>query len=160
MGTVLGSSMVFILKKDLNLFFEKLLIGFSSGIMLASSIWSLIIPALEITENNILNTLFCGMSLIIGIISLLILEILFPSEESENSLNFKKIFSVITLHNIPEGIVVGVCFVGAMSNNIYLTVSSALLLSIGISIQNIPEGSIVSIPYFLKTKRKIKAFNQ
>ena len=162
-GTVLGSAMVFFMKNTINKNIEKLLIGLSSGIMIAASIWSLLIPSYEMSKEGITNPYIPPIiGFLIGII------FLFITSKTIKKLTFKKIDNkfkktlimvlAITLHNIPEGMAVGVVFSGLLTNNTLITLASAYSLSIGISIQNFPEGSIVSIPLKNNGISKRKSF--
>ena len=159
-GTSFGSGFVFFMKKNMNEKFQKLLIGFAAGVMIAASVWSLIIPSIEMAENqNIISWIPATIGLILGIIFLLVINKFAKNIEKKN--NEKKLnmllFSV-TLHNIPEGMAVGVCFAGFLSGNVGITFISAMALSIGIAIQNIPEGAIISMPLKIEGVSKPKAF--
>lgn len=159
-GTSLGSSFVFFMKKNMNKNFQKILVGFAAGVMIAASIWSLIIPSVEMAENqHIISWIPASVGFILGIVFLLIINII--SNKFENKKNGKKlnmlIFSV-TLHNIPEGMAVGVCFAGFLTKNSGITLLASMLLAIGIAIQNIPEGAIISMPLKIQGISKTKAF--
>lgn len=167
LGTSLGSLMVFLIKDKMNPKIEKLLLGFASGVMIAASIFSLIIPSIEMaTSQNIIAYLPASIGFLLGMGFLLILDSIIPhlhngSETPEGiKSNLKKktmMVFAITLHNIPEGMAVGVIFVGALASN-NISFASALALSIGIAIQNFPEGAIVSLPLAIEGKSKPKAF--
>ena len=129
-GTTFGSSMVYLLKDKLNINMEKLLIGIASGVMVSASLFSLILPSLEMS-----NWIPTTIGFLLGIIFLDLIN--------KKSGNFKLAFAV-TLHNIPEGMAVGVIFAGVLSGSIGM--ASAVTLSIGITLQNIPEGAIISMP--------------
>ena len=159
-GTSFGSGFVFFMKKNMNEKFQKLLIGFAAGVMIAASVSSLILPSIEMAENqNIISWIPATIGLILGIIFLLVINKFAKNIEKKN--NEKKLnmllFSV-TLHNIPEGMAVGVCFAGFLSGNVGITLISAMALSIGIAIQNIPEGAIISMPLKIEGVSKPKAF--
>ena len=159
-GTNLGSSFVFFMKKELNENFNKLLIGFASGVMIAASVWSLIIPSVEMAEKmNIISWIPATIGLILGFVFLIVINKI--SNDLESKKNKKKLnmllFSV-TLHNIPEGMAVGVCFAGFLSGNAGIVLAEALVLSIGIGIQNIPEGAIISMPLKMSGMSKKKSF--
>lgn len=159
-GTSLGSSFVFFMKKNMNENFQKIIIGFAAGVMIAASVWSLIIPAVEMAENQqIISWIPASIGFIIGIIFLLFINII--SDNYENKKNGKKInmliFSV-TLHNIPEGMAVGVCFAGFLSGNAGITLLASMILAMGIAIQNIPEGAIISMPLKMQGFSKSKSF--
>lgn len=167
LGTSLGSLMVFLIKDKMNPKVEKLLLGFASGVMIAASIFSLIIPSIEMaTSQNIIAYLPASIGFLLGIGFLLLLDSIIPhlhngSENPEGiKSNLKKktmMVFAITLHNIPEGMAVGVIFAGALTSK-NISFASALALSIGIAIQNFPEGAIVSLPLAIEGKSKPKAF--
>jgi ZIP family zinc transporter len=146
-GTVLGASLVFLMKKSMKEYMKKLIIGLAAGVMLAASIWSLIIPAIDLSNGNPFPTL---IGFIFGMLFLLIIDRVLE-EKKINMLNLS-----VIIHNIPEGLSVGVAFAGALMNNSFM-MTSAMLLSIGIGLQNIPEGSIISLNS-LTTKSKFKSF--
>lgn len=167
LGTVLGSSLVFLLKDKLNNKVEKALLGFASGVMIAASIWSLIIPAIDLSEHMKLPWLPATIGFLLGISFLLFLDTIIPhihlnEEEPEGiKTNLKKqslLMFAVTLHNIPEGMAVGVVLAGAYSGNTTLTVMGALTLAIGIAMQNLPEGAIISMPLKSEGMSKKKAF--
>ncbi len=168
LGTLLGSAMVYLLKDKLNKEIEKLLLGFASGVMIAASIWSLLIPSIEMAEEqNVINFLPASVGFMIGIFFLLILDFIVPhlhkdNIESEgiksNISRLSKLTLAVTLHNIPEGMAVGVVFAGTLANNPTITLAGAFALSIGIAIQNFPEGAIISMPLKTEGKSKNKAF--
>ena len=154
-GTLMGSFMVFFVKDKINNIFEKLLMGFAGGVMLAASIWSLILPSIELARNNnIIPFLPATIGIILGFIFMIILD-LFPKYNLNNKREGMLYFAVV-LHNIPEGMAVGAMFVSAINNEITLMI--ALVFSIGIAIQNIPEGTICVMPYKLAKSSKKKAF--
>ena len=146
-GTILGASFVFLMKKMMKEFMKKLIIGLAAGVMLAASIWSLIIPAINLSNGNPFPTL---LGFILGMVSLLIIDKVLE-EKKINMLNLS-----VVIHNIPEGLSVGVAFAGALMDNSFM-MTSAMLLSIGIGLQNIPEGSIISLNSLSK-KSKFKSF--
>lgn len=146
--TSLGSSFVFILKNELNNKIKKLLIGLSIGVMLSSSIFSLLIPSIEMSN---IKWIAPSLGIIFGFIFLILI----------NKFTIKNInmtmFSV-TLHNIPEGMVVGAIFAAYICGINEVSLMDAFMISLGIAIQNIPEGSIISIPYRIKGYSKFKSF--
>ena len=159
-GTSLGSAFVFFLKKSLNENFQKLIVGFASGVMIAASIWSLILPSVEMAENQgVIAWLPATVGFTVGVLFLIVINKL--AENIESKKNGKKLnmllFSV-TLHNIPEGMAVGVCFAGFLAGNAGIELLEAMLLAIGIAIQNIPEGAIISMPLRFEGSSKRKAF--
>ena len=159
-GTSLGSSMVFFVKENLSEKFQKLIVGFASGVMIAASIWSLILPSIEMAESQgKISWVPAAVGFALGIIFLLVINAVakkFENCEGERKLNML-IFSV-TLHNIPEGMAVGVCFAGFLLGNTGIDFLEAMVLAIGIAIQNIPEGAIISMPLKMEGMRKSKAF--
>ncbi len=167
-GTTLGSAMVFLMKNKINNKIEKLLLGFASGVMIAASVWSLIIPSIDMATNqHIIAWLPATIGFLLGIFFLLILDSIIPhlhlnSKKPEGiDSKLKKITMMIlavTLHNIPEGMAVGVTFAGALIGNTGITMAGAMALSIGIAIQNFPEGAIISMPLKTEGKSKTKAF--
>ena len=167
LGTVLGSSLVFLLKDKLNNKVEKALLGFASGVMIAASIWSLIIPAIDLSEGMKLPWLPASIGFLLGIGFLLLLDTVIPhihlneNEPEGIKTNLKKqslLMFAVTLHNIPEGMAVGVVLAGAYSGNTTLTIMGALTLAIGIAMQNLPEGAIISMPLKSEGMSKKKAF--
>ena len=159
-GTSLGSILVFFLNKKINIKTEKIIIGFAAGVMIAASIWSLIMPSVEMAEKqNIIKWIPATVGFIFGIIFLIFINKL--AEKIENKKNGKKLdmllFSV-TLHNIPEGMAVGVCFAAFLNGNTGIELLEAMILSLGIAIQNIPEGAIISMPLKFKGMSKLKSF--
>lgn len=167
LGTVLGSLLVFFMRENINKKLEKLLLGFAAGIMVAAAVWSLIIPAIEQSEaNGQIGWLPTSIGVVLGFVLILILDKANQNKDAKNiSKNgFDKIenksmmFFSITLHNIPEGMAVGVALAGAYFQSSFLSLSAAIMLSVGIAIQNIPEGAIVSMPLKLRGQTKFKAF--
>ncbi len=167
-GTTLGAACVFLLKDQMGEKTERIFTGFAAGVMVAASIWSLLIPALEQSENmGKLSFVPAAVGFAIGVAFLLLLDEVVPhihavtneEEGPKSSLSdTTKLLLAVTLHNIPEGIAVGVVFAGLMANNAAASLSGALALSIGIAIQNFPEGAIISMPLQSKGVGKGKAF--
>ncbi|MBE6131766.1 MAG: ZIP family metal transporter [Erysipelotrichaceae bacterium] len=168
LGTIIGSAFVYLLKDKINEKVQKILIGFASGVMLAASIWSLLIPSIE-SSSSMGNLSFIPevVGFLLGIGFLLLLDTLVPhmhidSEEPEGlKSNAKKqnmFLFAITLHNIPEGMAVGVVLASAINGSTPITMMAALSLSIGIALQNIPEGAIVSTPLRKEGLSKNKSF--
>ena len=168
LGTILGSFLVFFMRKTLNEKVEKILLGFAAGVMIAASIWSLITPSISMSSNlGKLSFLPAAVGFLLGIFFLLVLDTFVPhlhvnSDEPEGlKLKLKKttmLVFAVTLHNIPEGMAVGVVLAGAYYGNVLITASGALALSIGIAIQNFPEGAIISLPLKSEGISKIKSF--
>lgn len=155
-GTALGAACVFLLKNDIRAGVQKALLGFASGIMVAASVWSLLIPAMEMSEAmGKLRFIPAVTGFLIGIVFLLLMDSYVPhqhigQEESEglkkNWSKSMKMVMAVTLHNIPEGMAVGVVFAGLTADHTEITLAGAFALSVGIAIQNFPEGAIVSMP--------------
>ena len=168
LGTTLGSGMVFLMKNEMNKKIEKLLLGFASGVMIAASVWSLLIPSIEMAENqNKLAWVPAAIGFLLGMVFLLILDSLIPHLHLNNDkpegikAKLKKttmLVLAVTLHNIPEGMAVGVTFAGALIGNTGITMAGAFALAIGIAIQNFPEGAIISMPLKTEGSSKAKAF--
>ena len=168
LGTTLGSSMVFLMKNKMNEKVEKIILGFASGVMVSASIWSLLVPSIDMAKDQeIIAWIPATVGFILGIIFLLILDNIIPhlhlkSKEPEGpKAKLKKttmMVLAVTLHNIPEGMAVGEAIAGAISGNTSITIASAIALSIGIAIQNFPEGAIISMPLKEEGISKGKAF--
>ena len=156
LGTALGASCVLFMKHAMNGPLQKLLIGFAAGIMVAASIWSLLIPSMEMTgEEGFLIVFPAIIGFLLGIFFLLSLDTFIPHQhiEADHSEGPKsaisktsKLVLAITLHNIPEGMAVGVVLAGALTDSMHVSMAGAISLAIGMSIQNFPEGAIVSMP--------------
>ena len=168
LGTVLGSATVFLMKNKLSKKVEKLLMGFAAGVMMAASIWSLIIPSMEMAEEqNIISWIPAAVGFLFGIMFLLVLDSIIPhmhldSEKPEGMKSKLKkttmLVLAVTLHNIPEGMAVGVLFAGVILGETGITVMGALVLALGIAIQNFPEGAIISMPLKEEGVSKTKSF--
>ena len=166
LGTTLGSACVFFMKKSLSDLVRRSLAGFAAGVMVAASIWSLLIPAIEQSESmGRLSFLPAFIGFWVGVLFLLLLDRLIPhlhvgSEQAEGPKSklgrTTMMVLAVTLHNIPEGMAVGVVYAGFLSGNTQITAASALVLSLGIAIQNFPEGAIISMP--LRAEGESKAF--
>ena len=167
-GTVLGSACVFFMKKQMSRMVQRALTGFAGGVMVAASIWSLLIPAMDQCAGKgrwAFLPAFIGFWL--GIVFLLILDRIIPhlhmnAQQAEGLKSKAKkttmMVLAVTLHNIPEGMAVGVVFAGLISGSAEITAGGALALSIGIAIQNYPEGAIISMPLHAEGKTKGRAF--
>ena len=168
LGTVLGAALVFLLQREMKPVIEKSLLGFASGVMIAASIWSLLIPCIEIAqENGMASWLPASIGFLCGIFFLLFLDIIIPhlhfnSEIPEGRpVKLQKSFMLllaVTLHNIPEGMAVGVVFASLLGENSFITIAAALSLSVGIALQNFPEGAVISMPLVTNGMKKSKAF--
>ena len=167
-GTTLGAACVFFMKNTLGVSVHRSLCGFAAGVMVAASIWSLLIPSIEQSEHlGIFSFLPAFVGFWTGVLFLLALDNLIPhlhvgSNEAEgikSKLNRTTMMVLaVTLHNIPEGMAVGVMYAGFLAGNTQITAASALALSIGIAIQNFPEGAIISMPLKDEGVSKGKAF--
>ena len=155
LGTGLGAAMVFVLKKSISFSLQKILTGFAAGVMVAASFWSLLEPALESSEAmGRLSFLPAAAGFLIGVAFLLLLDMMTPHmhinrqyEGPKTGLRrTTKLILAVTLHNIPEGMAVGVVYAGYLAGNTGITSAGALALALGIAIQNFPEGAIVSMP--------------
>ncbi len=168
LGTSLGAAMVFLMKKDINDKVKKILLGFAAGVMIAASIWSLLLPSMEMVEDSSKSWIPAAVGFVFGMLFLLGLDSIIPhlhvsSKEPEGIVNKplkKKTMMVlaVTLHNIPEGMTMGVIVAGMLANNAAITLASVLSLSIGLALQNFPEGAVVSMPLALEGNNKPRAF--
>lgn len=193
-GTMLGSALVFLLKKEIKPIIQKILLGFASGVMIAASVWSLLIPAIEMAETQgKIAWIPAVIGFMIGVITLIIVnKIAMNIEQKVMTKNIEKekregistglddtsiikdnkqrhkikekvksttmLVLAVTLHNIPEGMAVGVAFAGLLTQNSGITLAGAIALALGIAIQNIPEGAIISMPLHSSGKGKFKSF--
>ena len=168
LGTSLGAACVFFMKHDMSERLSRILTGFAAGVMVAASIWSLLIPAMEQSEEM---GKFAFVPAVAGfwggILFLLLLDHIIPhlhrysvSAEGPKSRLQRTTMMVlaVTLHNIPEGMAVGVVYAGYLAGNAKITVAAAMALSIGIAIQNFPEGAIISMPLRAEGMKVSKAF--
>lgn len=167
-GTTFGSAMVFFMKNQINKKIEKLLMGFAAGVMVAASVWSLLIPSIEMADGQgKVAWIPAAVGFIMGMAFLLLLDSVIPhlhldTDKPEGIRSKAKkttmmVFAV-TLHNIPEGMAVGVTFAGALLGNSQITMAGAFTLALGIAIQNFPEGAIISMPLRSAGTSKQKAF--
>lgn len=167
-GTSLGSACVFVMKKELGEMVRRALTGFASGVMVAASIWSLIIPAMDQTKGmGKLSFVPACVGFWLGILFLLILDSVIPhlhmnAQKAEGpKARLKKttmMVLAVTLHNIPEGMAVGVVYAGLLAGNTTITAGGALALALGIAIQNFPEGAIISMPLHAEGQSKGRSF--
>jgi len=167
-GTAAGAACVFFLRKDLKLSVQRALTGFAAGVMVAASIWSLIVPAIEQSaDKERLAFLPAFIGFWCGILFLLLLDHIIPhlhrsidqAEGPKSRLNRTAMMVLaVTLHNIPEGMAVGVVYAGLVSGSSNITAGGALALALGIAIQNFPEGAIISMPLYAEGKSKPKSF--
>ena len=155
-GTTLGAGAVFFLKREIGSKVQKMLLGFASGVMIAASVWSLILPSAELAkEAGMPEWLPPAVGFAAGMLFLLLLDSVVPHQHLDSELpeghksslgKNKLLFLSVTLHNIPEGMAVGAVFAGLIAAGEEISVASALSLSVGIALQNFPEGAIVSMP--------------
>lgn len=167
-GTTLGAAMVFLLREQIEPWLQKLLLGFAAGVMIAASVWSLLIPSIDMAESaGGVAWLPAVAGFLVGVFSLLVLDSLVPhlhidSAEPEGLKSglgrSAMLVLAVTIHNIPEGMAVGVVFAGVMSGSADITLTAAMALSFGIAIQNFPEGAIVSMPLKGSVRSRYKAF--
>ena len=166
-GTSLGAAMVFVLRKNISGQLQKILTGFAAGVMVAASFWSLLQPALESSESmGTLSFLPAAVGFLIGVGFLLLLDEVTPHMHFNNQdegpktglRRTTKLILAVTLHNIPEGMAVGVVYAGFLSGNAGITGAGALALALGIAIQNFPEGAIVSMPLLGEGMSKGRTF--
>lgn len=167
-GTSLGAACVFFLKKKINPMLQRALTGFAAGVMVAASIWSLIIPSIEQSANmGKWSFVPAAVGFWIGILFLLLLDNIVPhlhmnsqkAEGPKTSLQRTTMLVLaVALHNIPEGMAVGVVYAGVYTHAAQMSVMGAMALSLGIAIQNFPEGAIISLPLCAEGMKKKKAF--
>ena len=167
-GTVLGSGMVIFMKDKMDQRVEKVLLGFASGVMIAASIWSLLLPSIEMSEQQgVIGWIPAAVGFMLGILFLLLLDTVVPHLHLETDqpegmpASLKKttmLVLAVTLHNIPEGMAVGVVFAGVLAGSTGISLAGAFALSIGIAIQNFPEGAIISMPLKSEGLSKTRAF--
>lgn len=154
-GTVLGAAMVYFLKDKLNRKFEIILLGFAAGVMMAASIWSLIIPAMEMSS---MGWLIASIGIVVGVMFFYGIDYFMNKIKLNDNVKFDKMMMAITIHNIPEGMAVGVMFASLLDKGSSIGLATCLALSVGIAIQNFPEGAIVSLPLRKKGLSKNKSF--
>ena len=166
-GTGLGAAMVFMLKKNISDNLQKILTGFAAGVMVAASFWSLLQPALESSESmGTWSFVPAAVGFLTGVGFLLLLDEITPhlhfnNQEEGPKTGLKrttKLILAVTLHNVPEGMAVGVVYAGFLSGNAGISAAGALALALGIAIQNFPEGAIVSMPLRAEGMDKGKTF--
>lgn len=163
LGTALGSAFVFFMKRDMPALLQKVLLGFASGVMVAASVWSLIIPAIGMGQGDS-AVIAPAIGLLAGFAFLLLIDYITPhihpsgsTEGPQSRLSrTAKLTLAVTIHNFPEGMAVGVAIAGALTAD--FNMAGALALSLGIAIQNVPEGAIISMPLRAEGNSRLKSF--
>ena len=168
LGTVLGAGFVFFMRHDMPTRLQKLLLGFASGVMVAASVWSLLMPSMEMSENmGKMSVVPAAVGFLLGRGFLLCLDYITPHlhlgddhpEGPQSRLSRTAMLTLaVTLHNLPEGMAVGVVLAGALQAGTGITAASALALSLGIAIQNVPEGAIISLPMRAEGNSRMRSF--
>ena len=168
LGTMLGAAFVFLMKDEMSPRLQKTLLGFASGVMVAASVWSLLIPSMEmVADSGRWSVLPAAVGFLLGMGFLLMIDELTPHlhigtdkpEGPRSRLSRTAMLALaVTIHNLPEGMAVGVVFAGAENGAAGLSLASALAVSIGIAIQNVPEGAIISMPMRAAGNSKWKSF--
>lgn len=167
LGTTLGSACVFFMKKEMSRSLQRILTGFAAGVMTAASVWSLLIPSIEQSEDmGKLAFLPAVIGFLAGIGFLLLLDEIIPHLHMDGESEGVKIglskntmlLLAVTLHNIPEGMAVGAVYAGAIYGGSEITSAAAFALAVGIAIQNFPEGAIISMPLRSEGMSRKRAF--
>ena len=168
LGTMIGAAFVFFMKDELPLRLQKSLLGFASGVMVAASVWSLLIPAMEMEDDKgAWSVMPAALGFLLGMCFLLMIDELTPHlhigtdkpEGMRSHLSKTAMLALaVTIHNLPEGMAVGVVFAGADSSATNISMASALAIALGIAIQNIPEGAIISMPMRAAGNSRWKSF--
>lgn len=167
-GTVLGAAFVFLMRDKMSARLQRSLLGFASGVMVAAAVWSLLIPSIEMAGGTGFATVLpAAAGLLAGMGFLLLIDMLIPHlhpgdgkpEGPRSHLSRTSMLALaVTIHNIPEGMAVGVVIASMLHGGIGITAASALAVSLGIAIQNIPEGAIISMPLRAEGNSRVKAF--
>ena len=168
LGTMLGAAFVFLMKDEMPLRLQKTLLGFASGVMVAASVWSLLIPSMEMeTSKGALSVVPAAIGFLLGVFFLLLIDELTPHlhlgadkpEGPHSRLSRTAMLAMaVSIHNLPEGMAVGVVFAGAEDGLSQITLASAVAVALGIGIQNVPEGAIISMPMRAAGNSKWKSF--
>ena len=168
LGTMLGSAFVFFMKDEMSVRLQKTLLGFASGVMVAASVWSLLIPSMEMVEDSgRWSVLPAAVGFLLGMGFLLMIDELTPHlhigtdkpEGMRSHLSKTAMLALaVTIHNLPEGMAVGVVFAGAENSVSNISLASAVAVALGIAIQNVPEGAIISMPMRAAGNSKWKSF--
>ena len=168
LGTMLGSAFVFFMKGEMSVRLQKSLLGFASGVMVAASVWSLLIPAMDMeSDSGKWAVMPAAVGFLLGMGFLLLIDCLTPHlhigtdkpEGLRSQLSRTAMLALaVTIHNLPEGMAVGVVFAGADNATSNISLTSALAVSVGIAIQNIPEGAIISMPMRAEGNSRLRSF--
>lgn len=168
LGTMLGSAFVFFMKGEMSVRLQKSLLGFASGVMVAASVWSLLIPAMDMeSESGKWAVMPAAVGFLLGMGFLLLIDCLTPHlhigtdkpEGLRSHLSRTAMLALaVTIHNLPEGMAVGAVFAGADNATSNISLTSALAVSVGIAIQNIPEGAIISMPMRAEGNSRLRSF--
>lgn len=168
LGTVLGSSFVFLLKHAMSELIQKVLLGFAAGVMIAASVWSLLMPAIEAAEEQgIIGWIPAAIGFMLGMGLLLLVDHFLPHQHLDSTQpegvpsSMKKptmLIFAVALHNLPEGMAVGVVLAGFLSGEASIALAGVIALAVGIAIQNVPEGAIISMPLVTSGLSRKKAF--
>ena len=168
LGTMLGSAFVFFMRGEMSVRLQKTLLGFASGVMVAASVWSLLIPAMEMeAAKGIWSVLPAAIGFLLGMGFLLLIDEVTPHlhlgtdkpEGIRSHLSRTAMLALaVTIHNLPEGMAVGVVFAGAESSVTNISLASAIAVALGIAIQNVPEGAIISMPMRAAGNSRWKSF--
>ncbi|MBR1792196.1 MAG: ZIP family metal transporter [Bacteroidales bacterium] len=167
-GTMLGSAFVFFLRDHMSVTLQRILLGFASGVMVSASVWSLLLPSMEMAGTEKAATIVpAAVGLLAGMAFLLLIDLLTPHlhpgesrpEGPQSHLSRTTMLALaVTIHNLPEGMAVGVVIATLMQGGTNLTIASILSVSLGIAIQNIPEGAIISMPLRAEGNSRMKSF--
>lgn len=167
-GTVLGSAFVFFMRDKMSPMLQRILLGFASGVMVAAAVWSLLIPSIELSGTEGFMSVVPALSgFLFGMLFLLAIDYLTPHlhigedtpEGPRSHLSRTSMLALaVTIHNLPEGMAVGVVIASMLQGNPNITLASAMAVSLGIAIQNVPEGAIISMPLRAEGNSKIKSF--
>ena len=159
LGTALGAACVFFMWGEMDRRVRSALSGFAAGIMVAASVWSLLIPAIDASaEMGKWSFVPATAGLLCGVVFLLLTDALIPRLYASSMQRKSSLVFAVTLHNLPEGMAVGAVFAGLLAGEAGITLAGALTLSLGVAIQNVPEGAIVSMPQYSKGLSKWRAF--
>lgn len=167
LGIVIGSAVVFLTGREMSALLQKSLLGFAAGVMVSASFWSLLLPSVEMQGDAKWVVLPAAIGFLLGIGFLLLIDVLVPHlhigttqpEGPRSSLSRTTMLMLaVTTHHIPEGMAIGVVLAGAGQANVGISAASALVVSLGIAIQNVPEGAVVSIPMRASGKSRMKSF--